>query len=97
MEDGSIPDEKIQSWSPMLGRFFQAKARLNDPFAWCTAEDPTLGDVPFLQVYLEGQHEISGIAVKGFGDSWVTEFVVDYKVGNDFQRYKEPSSDTEVW
>ena len=89
MEDSSIPDKDINSWSPILEKFQPAKARLNSIFAWCSAEDVASQNGPFLQITLDKPHQITGIATKGFNNFWIREYQVEFKVGNSFERYKD--------
>ena len=92
MEDSTIPDDAIKSWSPILGKFQPAEARLNGPFAWCTAENLAPQNGPFLQITLDKPYKIAGIATKSFHNFWITEYLVMYKVGRSFTLYKETPS-----
>ena len=96
MEDSTIPDDAIKSWSPILGKFQPAEARLNGPFAWCTAENIAAQNGPFLQITLDKPRSVKGIATKSFNQFWITEYLVEYKKGNSFKRYKDPKSGQEV-
>lgn len=89
MEDSSIPDKDINSWSPILETFQPAKARLNSIFAWCSAEDVASQNGPFLQITLDKPYQVTGIATKGFDSFWISEYQVEFKVGNSFERYKD--------
>ena len=98
MEDSRIAADNIQSWSPLLGKYQPAQARLNGPFAWCTAEglDSKKGP-PFLRITLDKAQKITGISTKGFHNFWVTSYFVEYEVGaSSFERYKDPKTSKEV-
>ena len=89
MENSQLPNASIVSWSPILGKFLIASARMNGQFAWCSAEELGENNGPFLQITLSTPHTISALSTMSFHSSWASHLLLKYKSGDSFILYKE--------